>query len=83
MYLNLVSESDAIEAEEMDALDAFMCTIKSGSMDMKTKMSLKRTLVELRREQMRLQKLVNIAKPILPALKKYVNIYCHQDWVRN
>ena len=78
MCLYFVSESDAIEAEEMDALDAFMCTIKSGSMDMKTKMSLKRTLVELRREQMRLQKLVNIAKPVLPALKKYVNIYCHQ-----
>ena len=54
----------------MDALDAFMSTIKAGCMDTKTKMTLKCSLVELRREQMRLKKLVNITKPVMPALKK-------------
>ena len=41
-----------------------MSAIKSGSkMDAKTKMKLKRQLFDLKQEQQKLQKLVNIAKP--------------------
>lgn len=58
--------SDAASCEEadgVDVLDAFMASIKSGTMDIKTKMELKRQLFSLRAEQQKLIKLVNIAKP--------------------
>ena len=51
------------DADGVDALDAFMASIKSGAMDTKTKMELKKQLFTLRTEQQRLIKLVNIAKP--------------------
>ena len=47
----------------IDALDAFMASIKSGGMDTKTKMALKKEMFALRAEQQKLIKLVNIAKP--------------------
>ena len=59
-----------MESEEMDALDAYMTAIKSGAMDTKTKLKLKRQLLELRQEEQKLRRLVNIAKPAaLPDLK--------------
>jgi hypothetical protein len=47
----------------IDALDAFMASIKSGAMDTKTKLGLKKQLFSLRTEHQRLVRLVNIAKP--------------------
>ena len=56
----------------MDALDAYMNAIKSGIVDTKTKMALKRQLMELKQEEAKVRKLVNIAKPAsLPELKRW------------
>lgn len=56
---------------ELDALDAYMSAIKSGMMDTKTKMKLKRQLMELKQEEQKTRKLVNIAKPTsMPELKR-------------
>ena len=64
------AEAAAFENEEVDALDAYMTAIKSGAMDTKTKMKLKCRLMELKQEEQKLRKLVNIAKPAsLPELK--------------
>ncbi|XP_013394310.1 kanadaptin [Lingula anatina] len=66
-------EQDKIMAEDVDALDAYMSAIKSGVMDTKTKMSLKRRLIELKQEQAKLTKMANIAKPAnMPEVKKSV-----------
>ena len=59
------------DAQGIDALDAFMASIKSGAMDTKTRMSLKKQIFGLKTEQQRLIRLVNIAKPPdMPALKR-------------
>lgn len=64
------AEAAAFENEEVDALDAYMTAIKSGAMDTKTKMKLKCRLLELKQEEQKVRKLVNIAKPAsLPELK--------------
>lgn len=65
------TEAAAVEEEEgLDALDLFMANIKSGAMDTKTKMSLKRRMFDLKQEQMKLQKLANVAKPAsLPTIR--------------
>ena len=64
------AEAAAFENEEVDALDAYMTAIKSGAMDTKTKMKLKCRLLELKQEEQKTRKLVNIAKPAsLPELK--------------
>ncbi|XP_060067559.1 kanadaptin-like [Ylistrum balloti] len=61
----------AMTEGEVDALDAYMSAIKSGMMDTKTKMKLKRQLMELKQEEQKTRKLVNIAKPaMLPELKR-------------
>lgn len=53
----------------MDALDAFMMSIKSGGMDSKTRMELKRRGVELRQQRTQLERLVALTKPCsLPPL---------------
>ncbi|KAL3874661.1 hypothetical protein ACJMK2_037643 [Sinanodonta woodiana] len=57
------ADAAAYENEEVDALDAYMSAIKGGVMDTKTKMKLKRQLMELKQEEMKLSKLVKIAKP--------------------
>ncbi|KAK3608661.1 hypothetical protein CHS0354_042673 [Potamilus streckersoni] len=57
------ADAAAYESEEVDALDAYMSAIKGGVMDTKTKMKLKRQLMELKQEEMKLSKLVKIAKP--------------------
>jgi len=58
-----------MEEEGMDALDAFMMSIKSGGMDSKTRMELKRRRVELRQERVQLQRLTTLARPCtLPPL---------------
>jgi len=55
--------------EGLDALDAFMMSIKSGGMDSKTKMELKRRGVELRQQRTQLERLVALARPCnLPPL---------------
>ena len=64
------AEASAFENEDVDALDAYMTAIKSGAMDTKTKMKLKCRLLELKQEEQKMRKLVNIAKPAsLPELK--------------
>lgn len=66
-----VTDAAAMNDGEMDALDAYMSAIKSGMMDTKTKMKIKRRLMELRQEEQKVRKLVNIAKPaMLPELIK-------------
>ncbi|KAK6180668.1 hypothetical protein SNE40_008674 [Patella caerulea] len=66
-------EAAKFDGDDIDALDAYMSAIKAGVMDTKTKMQLKRQLIILRTEEMRLRKLVNIAKPAsLPDLKQPV-----------
>lgn len=63
-------ETEAMQEDGMDALDAYMSAIKSGVMDTKTKMKLKRQLLELKKEEQKLQRMVNVAKPAaLPDLK--------------
>ncbi|KAL4228390.1 Kanadaptin [Mactra antiquata] len=63
-------QAAAMDNEEVDALDAYMNAIKSGMMDTKTKMKFKRQVMELKQEEQKLRKLVNIAKPAsLPELK--------------
>ncbi|XP_041350933.1 kanadaptin-like isoform X2 [Gigantopelta aegis] len=57
------ADAAVFEDEEEDALDAYMSAIKCGVMDTKTRMSLKRQLIELKKEEIRLRRLVNIAKP--------------------
>lgn len=68
----------------MDALDAYMSAIKSGAMDTKTKMKLKRQLLELRKEEQKLQRMVNVAKPAaLPDIKRCVfsiNVKYYRDF---
>jgi len=59
----------SLEDEGIDALDAFMMSIKSGGMDSKTRMELKRRGVELRQQRTQLERLVALAKPCsLPPL---------------
>ena len=64
------AEASTFENDDVDALDAYMSAIKSGAMDTKTKMKLKCRLLELKQEEQKMRKLVNIAKPAsLPELK--------------
>jgi len=55
-----------------DSLEAFMTAIKSGrSLDTKTRIKLKVRLQELKKEQLKVQKLADIARPAnMPALAK-------------
>lgn len=57
--------TSSIDGDGLDALDAYMSSIKEGAVDTKTKMGLKRRLFDLRKERGRLERLVNIAKPAL------------------
>ena len=52
-----------MENDGIDALDAFMMSIKSGGLDTKTRTQMKHKLVELRQKCGRLERLVHIAKP--------------------
>ena len=64
------AQAAAMDSEDVDALDAYMKAIKSGMMDSRTKMSLKRRMMELRQEEQKVRKLVNITKPAsLPELQ--------------
>ena len=66
------SESKSVDSETggLDALDAFMENIKGGAMDTKTKMALKRRIFDLKREQAKLEKLADVARPAnVPAIK--------------
>ena len=58
-----------MEDDGIDALDAFMMSIKSGGMDSKTRLELKRQAVELRQQRAQLDRLVALARPCsLPPL---------------
>ncbi len=57
-----------LQSDDVDALDAFMKSIKSGAMDTKTRIKLKRELLDLQKELKRVEKLMTIAKPNLPQL---------------
>ena len=47
-----------------------MENIKGGAMDTKTKMALKRRIFDLKREQAKLEKLADVARPAnVPAIK--------------
>jgi len=71
VFESLFIDAAAMLDEEEDALDAYMSAIKSGMMDTKTKMKLKRQLMELKQEEGKVRRLVNIAKPAsLPELKR-------------
>ncbi|XP_033115928.1 kanadaptin-like [Anneissia japonica] len=53
-----------------DSLDAFMDSIKCGFKDRNQRAKLKLRLVDLRKEEMKLKKLINIAKPAkMPEIK--------------
>jgi len=68
-WFELVTEKASMEEEGVDALDAFMLSIKSGGMDSRTRMELKRRGVELRQQRAQLQRLAAVAKPCsLPPL---------------
>jgi len=65
----LVTEKASMEDSGVDALDAFMMSMKSGGMDSRTRMELKRRAVELRQQQTQLQRLAALARPCsLPPL---------------
>ncbi|XP_038078519.1 kanadaptin-like [Patiria miniata] len=70
--MTAVSKSSAASVVEDDSLDAFMESIKSGkTLDKTWRARLKLRLIELRKEQARLTRLVEIAKPAsMPALQK-------------
>jgi len=64
-----MTDKASMEDEGMDALDAFMMSIKSGGMDSKTRVELKRRGVELRQQRTQLERLVALARPCnLPPL---------------
>uniref|UniRef100_A0A2C9M7T7 FHA domain-containing protein n=1 Tax=Biomphalaria glabrata TaxID=6526 RepID=A0A2C9M7T7_BIOGL len=64
------ADSEALASDELDELDAYMVSIKSGVMDTKTRMQLKGNLLKLKGEEQKLRKLVNVVKPpTLPPLK--------------
>ena len=71
--------STGIEKERsgLDALDAFMANIKSGAMDTRTKMSLKRRLFDLKKEKTRLEKLANVARPANVVINKSATSRLH------
>ena len=58
-----------LESDDIDALDAFMKSIKGGAMDTKTRIKLKRELFDLQKELKRVERLMQAAKPVLPALQ--------------
>ncbi|XP_071963209.1 kanadaptin-like [Antedon mediterranea] len=64
----MANDKDENKAE--DSLDAFMDSIKSGFKDRNQRAKLKLRLVDLRKEHMKLKKLIDIAKPAkIPELK--------------
>ncbi len=63
-----ISEQQDMQSDDIDALDAFMKSIKSGVMDTKTRIRLKRELLDLQKDFKRVEKLMNVAKPNLPNL---------------
>lgn len=75
LFMMYVAETEALQDSGMDELDAYMTAIKSGSLDTKTRTAIKRRLVDAKREQQRLQKLANIAKPAMPQLTR-----CHHQF---
>ncbi|KAJ8666909.1 hypothetical protein QAD02_008571 [Eretmocerus hayati] len=74
---NLLAQQKANEKEvddsSEDALDAFMSSLGSSTFDKTEMRRMKIDLINLRKEEMQLLKLINIAKPAnLPPLKPYV-----------
>jgi len=66
-----------MEDDGIDALDAFMMSIKSGGMDSKTRLELKRRAVELRQQRAQLDRLVALARPCsLPPPAAKLVVHC-------
>ncbi|ESO04654.1 hypothetical protein HELRODRAFT_111661 [Helobdella robusta] len=76
---SLKEKKEDDDEEEVDVLDAFMKSIKSGGLDVRTKMEMKRKLLELKHQKMRLQSLVALSKPcdikIIPNLRTSTNLF--------
>lgn len=68
-----VEPEESVLSSYQDSLEAFMQTIKSGSAkDKLSRSKLKLKLYDLKKEKLRLEKLIKIAKPAaLPELKKF------------
>ncbi|XP_001601225.2 kanadaptin isoform X1 [Nasonia vitripennis] len=67
------SKQDELNDSNEDALDAFMSTLDSAALDKTEIRKMKIELLNLRKEEMQLLKLINIAKPAnLPPLKPHV-----------
>lgn len=60
----------------MDVLDVYMSVIKLGVMDIKIKMKLKRQFLELKKEEQKFQRMVNVVKlVVLLDFKRFKILY--------
>lgn len=67
------SQQNEDKDSNVDALDAFMSTLDSATLNKIEIRKIKIELMNLRKEELQLLKLINIAKPVnLPPLKPYV-----------
>lgn len=76
---------EGAEEEGVDALDAFMMSIKAGgTLDVKTRTELKHRLVMLRQQVQQLERLVNVARPATEGMEKATGgrgeCRCCQRW---
>lgn len=62
----------------MDVLDVYMLVIKLGVMDSKIKMKLKRQFLELKKEEQKFQRMVNVVKlVVLLDFKRFKILYIY------
>lgn len=62
----------------MDVLDVYMSVIKLGVMDIKIKMKLKRQFLELKKEEQKFQRMVNVVKlVVLLDFKRFKILYIY------
>lgn len=62
----------------MDVLDVYMLVIKLGVMDIKIKMKLKRQFLELKKEEQKFQRMVNVVKlVVLLDFKRFKILYIY------
>ncbi|XP_023234233.1 kanadaptin-like [Centruroides sculpturatus] len=70
-----LAEKNLVAQNSEDDLDSYMSSIQSGLIDKKMQSKLQIQLNQLQQEQSRLQKLVDIARPVnLPALEKQIPV---------
>lgn len=62
----------------MDVLDVYMSVIKLGVMDIKIKVKLKRQFLELKKEEQKFQRMVNVVKlVVLLDFKRFKILYIY------